>query len=57
MLWPSPRKLFREARRASPQRHNDGARANDGAGLPWLSRKLASLGNLFREARPATPQR
>ena len=32
--------LFREARRASPQRQNNGARASDGAGLPWLSRKL-----------------
>ena len=40
MLWPSPGKFFREARRASPQRQNNGARANDGAGLPWLSRKL-----------------
>ena len=40
MLWPSPGKLFREARRASPQRQNKGACANDGAGLPWLSRKL-----------------
>ena len=39
-LWPSPGKLFREARRASPQRQNNGARACDGAGLPWLSRKL-----------------
>ena len=26
-LWPSPGKLFREARRASPQRQNNGARA------------------------------
>ena len=34
------RKLFREARRASPQRQNNGSRACDGAGLPWLSRKL-----------------
>ena len=32
--------LFREARRASPQRQNNGACASDGAGLPWLSRKL-----------------
>ena len=39
-LWPSRGKLFREARRASPQRQNNGARACDGAGLPWLSRKL-----------------
>ena len=36
-LWPSPGKLFREARRASPQRQNNGARACDGAGLPRLS--------------------
>ena len=44
-------KLFREARRASPQRQNNGARACDGAGLPWLSRKLRpSPGKLFREA-------
>ena len=40
MLWPSPGKLFREARRASPQRQNNKTRANDGAGLPRLSRKL-----------------
>ena len=66
MLWPSPRKLFREARRASPQRHTNGARANDGAGLPWLSRKAEacvarklrrcfgrSPGKLFRDS----PQR
>ena len=32
--------LFREARRASPQRQNNGACASDGAGLPWLLRKL-----------------
>ena len=32
--------LFREARRASPQRQNNGACASDGAGLPRLSRKL-----------------
>ena len=50
-LWPSPGKLFREARRASPQRQNNAARASDGAGLPWLSRKLQpSPGKLFREA-------
>ena len=47
-LWPSPRKFFREARRASPQRQNDRARASDGAGLPRLSRKLRpSPGKLF----------
>ena len=52
------RKLFREARRASPQRQNNGARACDGAGLPWLSRKLRpSPGKLFREARRASSQR
>ena len=57
-LWPSPGKLFREARRASPQRQNNGARACDGAGLPWLSRKLRpSPGKLFREARRASSQR
>ena len=57
-LWPSPRKLCREARRASPQRQNNGARACDGAGLPWLSRKLRpSPGKLFREARRASSQR
>ena len=57
-LWPSPGKLFREARRASPQRQNNGARACDGAGLPWLSRKLRpSPGKLFREARQASSQR
>ena len=57
-LWPSPGKLFREARRASPQRQNNGAHACDGAGLPWLSRKLRpSPGKLFREARQASPQR
>ena len=57
-LWPSPGKLFREARRASPQRQNNGAHACDGAGLPWLSRKLRpSPGKLFREARRASPQR
>ena len=56
-LWPSPGKLFREAR-ASPQRQNNGARACDGAGLPWLSRKLRpSPGKLFREARRASSQR
>ena len=50
-LWPSPGELFREARRASPQRQNNGARACDGAGLPRLSRKLRpSLGKLFRGA-------
>ena len=57
--------LFREARRAtpqrqraSPQRQNNGARACDGAGLPWLSRKLRpSPGKLFREARRASSQR
>ena len=32
--------MFREARRASPQRQNNGACASDGAGLPWLLRKL-----------------
>ena len=48
-LWPSPGKLFREARRASPQRQN-------GAGLPWLSRKLQpSPGKLFREATGQLP--
>ena len=57
-LWPSPGKLFREARRASPQRQNDGARACDGAGLPRLSRKLRpSPGKLFREAQRASSQR
>ena len=57
-LWPSPGKLFREARRASPQRQNNGARACDGAGLPRLSRKLRpSPGKLFREARRASSQR
>ena len=57
-LWPSPGKLFREARRASPQRQNNGACACDGAGLPWLSRKLRpSPGKLFREARRASSQR
>ena len=57
-LWPSPGKLFREDRRASPQRQNNGARACDGAGLPWLSRKLRpSPGKLFREARRASSQR
>ena len=57
-LWPSPGKLFREARGASPQRQNNGARACDGAGLPWLSRKLRpSPGKLFREARRASSQR
>ena len=57
-LWPSPGKLFREARRASPQRQNNGARASDGAGLPRLSRKLRpSPGKLFREAQRASPQR
>ena len=56
-LWPSPGKLFREARRASPQRQNNGARASDGAGLPWLSRKLRpSPGKLFREAQRARSQ-
>ena len=55
-LWPSPGKLFREARRASPQRQNNGARASDGAGLPWLSRKLQpSPGKLFREATGQLP--
>ena len=33
----SPGRLFPEARRASPQRRNNGARACDGAGLLWLS--------------------
>ena len=57
-LWPSPGKLCREARRASPQRQNNGARACDGAGLLWLSRKLRpSPGKLFREARRASSQR
>ena len=57
-LWPSPGKLFREARRASPQRQNNGACACDGAGWPWLSRKLRpSPGKLFREARRASSQR
>ena len=57
-IWPSPGKLFREDRRASPQRQNNGARACDGAGLPWLSRKLRpSPGKLFREARRASSQR
>ena len=55
-LWPSPGKLFREARRASPQRQNNGARASDGAGLPWLSRKLRpSPGKLLREATGQLP--
>ena len=55
---PSPGRLFREARRASHQRQNNGARACDGAGLPWLSRKLRpSPGKLFREARRASSQR
>ena len=50
------RKLFREARRASPQRQNNGAHASDGAGLPWLSRKLRpSPGTLFREATGQLP--
>ena len=40
-LWPSPGKLSREARRASPQRQNNGARVSDGAGLPWLSQASA----------------
>ena len=53
-LWPSPGKLFREARRASPQRQNNGARASDGAGLPWLSRKLQpSPGKRARATRPS----
>ena len=57
-LWPSPGKLCREARRASPQRQNNGARACNGAGLPWLSRKLRpSPGKLLREARRASSQR
>ena len=57
-LWPSPGKLFREARRASPQRQNNGACACDGAGLPWLSQKpRPSPGKLFREARRASFQR
>ena len=57
-LWPSPGKLFREARWGSPQRQNNGARACDGADLPWLSRKLRpSPGKLFREARRASSQR
>ena len=57
-LWPSPGKLSREARRASPQRQNNGARVSDGAGLPWLSRKLQpSPGKLFREAQRASSQR
>ena len=56
-LWPSPGKLFREARRASPQRQNNGARTSDGAGLPWLSRKLQpSPGKLFREATLPAPK-
>ena len=51
-LWPSPGKIFREARRASPQRQNDRARASDGAGLPRLSRKLRpSPGKLFRDGQ------
>ena len=54
-LRPSPGKLFREARRASPQRQNNGARASDGAGLPWLSWKLPSPGKLFREATGQLP--
>ena len=55
-LWPSPGKLFREARRASPQRQNNGARTSDGAGLPRLSRKLQpSPGKLFREATGQLP--
>ena len=46
------RKFFREARRASPQRQNDRARASDGAGLPRLSRKLRpSPGKLFRDGQ------
>ena len=57
-VWPSPGKLFREARRASPPRQNDRARASDGAGLPRLSRKLRpSPGKLFREAQRASSQR
>ena len=55
-LRPSPGKLFREARRASPLRQNNGARASDGAGLAWLSRKLQpSPGKLFREATGQLP--
>ena len=51
----SPGRLFREARRATPQRQNNGARACD-CRRP-RSPRTASLGNLFREARRATPQR
>ena len=52
-FWPSRGKLFREARRASPQRQNNGARACDGAGLPWLSRKLRSENCFGKPDRPA----
>ena len=45
--------LFREARRASPRRQNNGACASDGAGLPWLSRKLRPEDCFWKPDGPA----